>query len=487
MKKYLAIVLSAAMALPVMAQHKHLHIYRNDGRLTTSKIEDVEKTEFFSTNWGDTKDAVVIHNKDGRSSTLTASLIDSIVIGHNVPVININLTEYPNIKDLFKNNGFTKSTVYDATFSMDGNGYFEDIDPVKVEFRGRGNSTWWYPKTPYRFKFEKKRELCGLKKAKSFALIANYLDPTLMRNAIAFKLAQLLGLPFTNHSIPVDVYLNGNYRGAYMLTEKIGIGGGSVDIDEEKGMLFEFDSYFDEDYKFSYEWKQGSSNLKMSLPVMVKEPDLGELEDNLKDQGFVAKDYFEKWKADISTMLDAVNYRKTSDSLEDVIDIDSFTDYLLVYLVTCNREICHPKSTYMYKEGLGSDYVYHFGPVWDFDWAYTFDGYEGATPYNKLLIVGDGDTNGATFFRNCVKNEEVKTLFNKKWEKFYKELWPQLLDYMEEYAAHIEPSAHTNGMIWPGEYYTQSTLEFRKRYSELRLWLTNRVNWANTHKTHGLY
>lgn len=487
MKKIYALIVAASVVLPVMAQHKHLHIYRKDGHLTTSKIENVEKTEFKSTAWGDPSDVVVMTTKDGKTSTIATSIIDSIVVGHNVPVINITLTDYPYLKDLKKDGGFTKSTIYDATFSMDGNGYYEDIDPVKVEFRGRGNSTWWYPKTPYRFKFEKKRELCGMKKAKSFALIANYLDPTLMRNAIALKLAQMLGLPFTNHSVPVDVYLNGNYRGAYMLTEKIGIGGGSVDIDEEKGMLFEFDSYFDEDYKFMYEWTQASVNRKMTLPVMVKDPDLGELEEDLKDQGFSAAEHFNKWKADISVMLDAVNTRKTSESLKDVVDIDSFTDYLLVYLVTSNREICHPKSTYMYKEGLGSDYVYKFGPVWDFDWAYTFDGNEGATPYNKLLLTEDGDTNGATFFRNFLKNEEVKALFNQKWEKFYTELWPQLLEYMDEYAALIEPSAHTNGMIWPGEWWTESTLEFRKKYAVLKLWLQNRVAWANTHKNHGLY
>lgn len=487
MKKFLAFVLAASVMVPAMAQHKHLHVYRKDGKLNTNKIENVEKTEFQSTGWGDSKDVLIIHNKDGKTNSISTSIIDSIVVGHNVPVINIKLTDYPGITDLFKDNGFTKSSIYDATFSMDGNGYFEDIDPVKVEFRGRGNSTWWYPKTPYRFKFEKKRELCGLKKAKSFALIANYLDPTLMRNAIALKLAQMLGLPFTNHSIPVDVYLNGHYRGAYMLTEKIGIGGGSVDIDEEKGMLFEFDSYFDEDFKFRYEWTQASVNRKMSIPVMVKDPDLGELEENLKDNGFVASEYFNQWKADISVMLDAVNTRKTTESLKDVVDIESFTDYLLVYLVTSNREIRHPKSTYVYKEGLGKDYVYKFGPVWDFDWAYTFDGYEGAVAYNKLLLNEDGDTNGGTFFRNFIKNEEVKELFNQKWEKFYTELWPQLLEYMEEYAALIEPSAHTNGMIWPGEWWSESTLEFRKKYMVLKQWLTNRVKWANTHKTHGLY
>ena len=223
MKKLFTLALAVAALFPAAAQHKHLHVYRNDGNFNTSKLEKIDRMVFQSTEWGDEYDAIRIYNKDGSSNWIMENVIDSIVIGHNVPVINIRLTDYPDIKDLFKDNGFTKSSTYDAVLTMDGNGYFDDIDETEVEFRGRGNSTWWLPKTPYRFKFDKKRELCGLKKAKSFALIANYLDPTLMRNAIALKMAQMQGLPFTNHSIPVEVYLNGYYRGAYMRNEKIGI------------------------------------------------------------------------------------------------------------------------------------------------------------------------------------------------------------------------------------------------------------------------
>lgn len=487
MKKTIATLLAAVIAVPAFAQHKHLHVYRQDGKFTTKKIENIDKTVFLSTEWGDNNNAIEIHTKDGKKETISESAIDSIVIGHNVPVIYVNLTDYPNISDLYKGNGFTKSTIYDATISMDGNGFFDDLPETKVEFRGRGNSTWNMPKTPYRFKFEKKRELCGMKKAKSFALIANYLDPTLMRNAIAFKIAQMQGIKFSNHCIPVEVYLNGNYRGAYFLTEKIGIGGGSVDIDEEKGMLFELDSYYDEDYKFRYSWSSGPTSAIKSIPVMVKDPDLGELEEDLKDQGFVAKDYFKQWQADMTNFCDAVTKRDKSESLQDVLDIESFANYLLVYVVTCNREIRHPKSTYLYKEGLGSDYVYHFGPAWDFDWAYTYDGYEGAVAYNRLLLDSDGDTNGGTFFRTLAQNEEVRKLFDEKWEKFYAETWPQILDYMEEYAAHIEPSAINNGSKWTGASGIQSSYKFRKRYDTLREWLINRVEWINTHQNHGLY
>jgi hypothetical protein len=91
--------------------------------------------------------------------------------------------------------------------AVNGRGGYEDYTG-KTEVKGRGNSTWGYPKKPYRLKLNKKAEICGLGKAKNYVLLANHLDPTLMLNSVAFKIGRLLELPFTNHAIPVDVVLN---------------------------------------------------------------------------------------------------------------------------------------------------------------------------------------------------------------------------------------------------------------------------------------
>lgn len=136
-------------------------------------------------------------------------------------------------------------------------------------------------------------------KAKTFALIANYIDPSLMRNPVALWTAQQLELPFSNHSVPVNVYLNGHYKGAYMMTEKIGIGGGSVDIDETTGMLFELDSNFDEDFKFNYYFP---NNYSKTLPVMVKDPDLTEVKPDETERDT----YFKQWQSDFTEMANAV-------------------------------------------------------------------------------------------------------------------------------------------------------------------------------------
>ncbi len=485
MKKSIALSVIALMGLSAAAQHEYLHIYRNSKAFTSQKAADIENINFLSTEWGDKTDAVELKLKDGTMQSVSVSDIDKTVIGRNVPVIRVNLTDYPDLEDLIKDATHTKSTIYAATLSMDGSGFFDDIPETEVEFRGRGNSTWNMKKTPYRFKLPKKQSVCGLAKAKSFALIANYIDCSLMRNAIALKVANMLEMPFSNHCVPVTVYLNSHYKGAYMLTEKIGIGGGSVDINEDEGILFEFDSNYDEDFRFKYYFEAGN------LPVMVKDPDLVEIAEKDLTGATTAQNLFDRWRDDITVMLDAVTQRSPEESLSDVLDLESAVNFLIVNNLACNQELCHPKSFYIYKEALGSDYKYHFGPVWDFDWAFTFNGAEGA-PYDNVLFNKNGDAAGASFFQLLFKNQEFRSLYEKKWNEFVTTIYPELLKYLDEYADHIEPSAIKNGTIWPADYSiswrrSECSFEFRKNYAALMDWLNNRVDFISGHRNFGLY
>lgn len=146
-------------------------------------------------------------------------------------------TEDPSITEIP-----SKDYYLNATLTVDGKGICENYTG-KTEVKGRGNSTWGYPKKPYRLKLDKKSEICGLGKAKNYILLANHIDPTLMLNSVAFKVGQLLNIPFTNHAIPVDVVLNGKYKGSYLLTEQIEIKENRVDLDENNSVMWELDSY----------------------------------------------------------------------------------------------------------------------------------------------------------------------------------------------------------------------------------------------------
>ncbi|MBO7271776.1 MAG: CotH kinase family protein, partial [Bacteroidaceae bacterium] len=170
--------------------------------------------------------------------------------------------------DIEKGHTVTSRNYYlKAIFSITGYGMYDDFSD-SVQIKGRGNNSWNYKKKSYRLKFGEKKKPFGLTKGKSWVLLANPQHGSLMVNAIAMKIGQLAGAKYTNHIIPVELYINGKYQGSYIFTEKVGFSNNSVDVDEEYGYMLELDSYYDEDFKF----RSSHSN----LPVNNKEPKLAE-------------------------------------------------------------------------------------------------------------------------------------------------------------------------------------------------------------------
>jgi hypothetical protein len=89
------------------------------------------------------------------------------------------------------------------------------------EIRARGNSTFLYEKKPYQIKLAKSAALAGPRKDKTWVLLANILDRAQIRTTLAFDLARYSGaFIYTPYTQPVDLYVNGEYRGSYLLSEK---------------------------------------------------------------------------------------------------------------------------------------------------------------------------------------------------------------------------------------------------------------------------
>lgn len=105
--------------------------------------------------------------------------------------------------------------------------------------RGRGNSTWTVQKKPYKIKFETAQDLFGMGKSKEWALMANALEITLMKNRIISWLGEHMGMPFTPQMVPVDLVLRGSsgtelYLGSYTLSETVDVEESRVDIKKLK-------------------------------------------------------------------------------------------------------------------------------------------------------------------------------------------------------------------------------------------------------------
>lgn len=374
------------------------------------------------------------------------------------PIPHINISTENNYEIL------SKDVYVKADIKITANGWGEDYEE-KTQIRGRGNTTWGLPKKPYRLKLDNDIAIFGLAEEKDWVLLANFLDPTLMLNAVAFKIGSLLNLQYTNHAIPVDLTINGKYNGSYLLTEQVERSKSRVNIDKNKGVLLELDTNYDEEFQFI------SNNY--GLPVMIKDPDISDFNLEERDEIFnKIRDDFHQLENEIaSDQFPNSNYK-------DYIDIESLVKFIIVYNLTHNQEINHPKSIYMYKDETGK---YFMGPIWDFDWAYDYEGtgvHFGS--YDRPLFKNlTSNSIGYIFFSRIFEDPEVRRLFKLTWEKFRAESMSDLLNYIDFYSAHITESQINDYQVWSKTPNYPGTDNFSVKIDRLKSWIIGRAAYTD--------
>ena len=294
--------------------------------------------------------------------------------------------------------------------------------------RGRGNSTWKYPKKPYALKLDSKAEILGMPKHKRWVLLANWLDRTLLRNHVSFRIAMQTDLAWTPRGEFVEVVLNGKHIGNYYLCEHIKVDKNRVDIHEleetdvDGGFMMEIDTYYDEPFKFK--------SAKRQFPYMFKDPD------EVNDAQFA-------FMRDFIGNLEGALYDKSrfaAREYADYLDVDSFVDWWITYELTGNTETKHPKSTYVYKDKGGK---LKAGPVWDFDWkTYRLNNEEWVTKTHLYYDV---------LFTDPVFVAAVKERWN-----LYETKLRAIPQFIEAEAQRIRNSEEVNHQMWP---VTQNTNE----------------------------
>ena len=283
---------------------------------------------------------------------------------------------------------------------------------MDLTIRGRGNSSWLYPKKPYLIKFEKKQSILGMPKAKKWVMLANYRDRTLIRNAIAFDIARYTQQSWVPQGVFVDVFLNGKPIGNYYLVEKISNEKQRLNLGDD-AYLLEIDRYYDELYKFKTDYRE--------LPVNVKDPN---------ELSSVQISYIKDYVDSIENLL----YNDSTSNYQNLIDITSCADYWIVYELTQNDEPNRPKSVYMYKENEGP---LKMGPVWDFDWNTFAENKKGLVNKNAIW-------NGA-----LLKRLEYRDLVQKNWNLYKPSFEKKVVKTIDSLNKYLKKSNAQNYQLWP--------------------------------------
>lgn len=312
------------------------------GEKTTREVTATPKLGYVFTGWSDGSTEPTRTDVYGTEDvTYTANFSFE---RQGLPIIGIRTATGKDVE--------SKEEYIGATVSMcnTGNADYE-LSGVKAEIRGRGNGTWTYPKKSYRIKFERKQNLMGLgtDTHRSWILMANHADRSMMRNYLSIYMANRLdGIGYNNNATFVALYLNGAYHGVYLLAEQIQTDAARIDIGtetlsdpeaEDAGFLVELDEYAEEPNRFYVD----------EQPFEIKSAYVNEKQ----------RRYIVNYIRDVNgAIIDGDKER-----LETLVDLDSFIDGYLLEEFFKNIDAGW-SSFYMHKK---PGEKMEFGPFWDFD------------------------------------------------------------------------------------------------------------------------
>lgn len=406
---------------------------------------------------------VVINQESGTTETESNSDYEG---GSNVWYKATGAKWQPKDSDWEMTEGKDNFMVYNA----DGTSALTDKsgnvveEPILASTRVRGNVTQHMPKKPFAVKLDSKSGVLDMPAHKRWVLLANWKDRTLMRNEVAFGLAEVLkntpttlddgtkweGMAWNPSGQFVELVYNGVHVGTYYLCEQIKIDGNRLNINDpydEKdgysgeatgyGYLLECDDGYDETWKFL---------TKMYIPFLFK--------DDGNDDMLT---YASTLVRGVEENLSAGNYTAAYEKL----DLMSVIDYWLIQEMMMNSETKHPKSVYMY---INDDKLYA-GPVWDFDWntlptstSYSEEGFSYTTSMLKKA-----STSKSSSYPTSVKENDAPymwyTLLTKDatFKSMAAQRWNCVKEALLGYASSI-PSMRTpeliksealNAQMWP--------------------------------------
>ncbi len=371
----------------------------------------------------------------------------------------------------------SKEEYINADMVIQGGGNYPDETFEGVtEIRGRGNSTWtMYPKKPYKLKLDKKTDLFGMGKNKHWVLLANYRDRMFMRTKLALDLSGALGMEYME-SVFVDLVLNGEYVGNYLLCEQIRVGSTRVDIfdweeaaedaggeaedlsalttangyDLTGGYLMELNGYYDEVSKFK---------TNADVPFTFKSPEYANT--NPEMMAYV-QGYLQDFE---DAVLSSDYYNAKGQHYSELFDVGDLIDWWLVNEFMMNAD-SGTWSAYMYKD-VGDD-LFHMGPVWDFDSsAGNYLDHSLQLPYNEWRRGKQG-----TWYTGLIRDPWfVSQLQARYWEMH--DLFENLLVQMEQYHDELKHSAEADHAVWG----IPTTFEYD--YELVYDWIENRIRWMD--------
>lgn len=315
---------------------------------------------------------------------------------------------------------YNQETVSVALVTSDG---VKTYGTDRGTLSGRGNTSWTQEKKPYALKLENEADLLGMGSAAGWILLANGGDETNLRNKVALDLARKAGMKGTPDCRYIDLYLNGEYNGLYLLMEKVEIGDNRLNIDESAG-----------DFIGKIELNQRWDTL--DAPFLTA---------NNRAVEIVAPNVLvNRSRDDVVRLVNQMESVLLSDqdlTRAENIDLDSWVRRYLVDEICGNLDADIASSYFYYTQGR-----FYAGPVWDYDLAFF-------SPKQGQILIAKQQNKSAIekrlYYGALFRNE---SFYNRAVELYEAEFLPILEQMIEqelqENATLIRSAMRMNGLRW---------------------------------------
>lgn len=407
----------------------------------------------------------------------------SINITSNLPLIFIN-TEGNSLSNdhripahlgIVDNGEGAINSMQDAFNGYDG----------RINIGYRGASSLMFPKKNLGFETRlpdgsnNNVPLLGMPKENDWVLHGPYSDKSLMRNVLAYHISALTG-KYAPRTRWCELFINDQYFGVYVLTEKIKQDKNRVDI----AKLTEDDIEGDEltgGYIVSAERDEGSQNgwnspYTNNLYYAFVDPDGDQIQPEQKDYIINHFNAFES----------AMASEDWEEEIETYIDVDSWVDYFLT--TEMYKHIDNYKySFYLYKDKDSNGGKIHFGPQWDINLGFgNFKFWQDAGPTGWSYIWAASGNLRPFWVMHFVQPDFIRNKMKCRWESLRNTVFSteNLLDYIEQQEAYIEEARIRNFNRWPvlGEYVWPNLYigeDYEDEMNYLKDWLVQRLEWMD--------
>lgn len=330
-------------------------------------------------------------------------------------------------------------------------------NPLPLEIRGRGHSSWKGVKKPYKLKLGKNASLLGMNKHKHWALLRFY-EPTMA----GLQLGNIMGMDWTASTRPVEVVLNGEFQGLYLLTETNRIGKQRLNIYKQPnwnedqgtvpyGWLVEVDNYYEPNQVRVME------NRKWTLQVTYHSPDSLSLAQR-------------SWLTEEFKDLNAAIYDsdKANSTWEQKIDVDAMARYFIIQEVLDNSDGFHG-SFYLHKDNTaGARWV--AGPLWDLSCNQR-----QKTDYSFLMKTSY--TFVPHWIGELIKDEDFCQAVRKAWHEFYPQQVQPWMNYIDEHLLRCSEAYEQEKVLL--KITSPETLA--QRVEKLKASLLANIEWFDAH------